>query len=280
MDKNTKMFTFGILVLVSLVFAILPLIIGYAVGPFGSFVFALVAVIFAILAFSVKYYDYLVLSFVHMKKGTAVVSSDDPFYMAPNGNAVVVRGETLVYASAFVRIPIYESASEMQPEDKFEFASLFAKVATISKTPMKLSVQLYIINKDDYIRKITDKLNQVQEVYNQLSNQPGTPADKTERINGEVTMWHNLYDSVNKTRSQTLAAYAMVSAVGGTEEEAINIAVIRAEEIAAGISSVLGITASVAREEEILVMLEPDHMIPSRTVDEMMQYKSSEQTTV
>lgn len=279
MDKNTKMFIFGVLALIGIVCAFVMTIMPQAYF-YISFILAIIAIVFSALAFSVRYYDYLVFPFLHMKKRTAIISNEDPYYLAPGGNAIVVRGEQLTYASSFVKIPLYVSASEMQPEEKAEFAVTFSKLAALSKTPTKVSSQLYIINKDEYIQRINDKLNQVQDIYNQIMGQPNVPPSKAERIKGEVTMWHNLYDNVSRARSQTLNAYAMVTAAGNTEEEAVNMAVVKGEELAAGISSLLGITSTLAHDDEILVFIEPDKMIPSKSVEEMMQYKSAESNEV
>ncbi|MDE1823537.1 MAG: hypothetical protein KGH50_04385, partial [Candidatus Micrarchaeota archaeon] len=71
--------------------------------------------------------------------------------------------------------------------------------------------------------------------------------------------------------SQGQMAYAMVSATGASEEEAVNLAIQKAEEAAAGISATLGVTASLARGDEILAFLEPEYVIPPTTVAEMMK---------
>ena len=275
LDRNTKMFIFGILALLGFVFAFVMSIVPHNYF-YVSFILSLFSLLFSVLAFSVRYYDYLFFPLLHMKKRTAVLNNDDPYYIAPNGNAIVVRGEQLVYASSFIKIPVYVSASEMQQQEKLDFAVNFSRLAALSKTPAKLSSQLYIINKDEYMRRISDKLGQVQDIYNQLIAQPDTPTSKAERIKGEVTMWHNLYDNVSRARSQTLAAYAMVTAAGNTEEEAVNLAVVKGEDLAAGISSLLGITATLAHGDEILVFIEADKMIPSKSIEEMMQYKAAE----
>lgn len=88
-------------------------------------------------------------------------------------------------------------------------------------------------------------------------------------------MWRNLLDSISKTHSRALILYAMVSALGGNEEEAANIAYQRAEELAGGISATLGVVAYVASGSELLTLLEPENMIPVETVSERVRQKTA-----
>lgn len=87
-------------------------------------------------------------------------------------------------------------------------------------------------------------------------------------------MWHNLLGSVNKVKSQALEAFAMTTAYGGNEEEAINLALQQADELAAGISAVFGIAASVMEGDEILKFVEPESMIPLVTISEQMRERA------
>lgn len=270
LNKNISSYAFIILVAVNLfllsIIAIMP--------PSFYIVASLLAVIVLaldVLAFSTRFYSYMLMPLLRMKKRTVVLSNDDPFYITSAGNAIVVRDGDIIHATSFVKIPIYRSATEMTDEEKLAFSRLFARVVTLSKTSFRLVSQLHVIDKDEYIKKITEKLNDAEDRYNTLINNKNTPRNVSERVSGEVTMWHNLFDSVSKSHSQAQITYAAISAVGGNEEEAVAIAAQQAEEMAAGINTVLGITATVARGQEMLVFIEPDYMIPPTTVSEMMR---------
>ena len=258
--------------LVPVVFLILIFLI--PIPPLGKFICALLALFTDLIAFSTKYYTYIFMPFIHMKNRTIILSSDEAFVMAPSGNAIIVRNEDGIFASAFVRIPSYRSATEMSPEEKVSFSRLFSRAVTLTKTPVKFASQLYVINKDEYIGNIRGKLNEAEERYQNLAVNQEVQKSDSERVKGEVTMWHNLYDNVSKTKSQALEAYAMVTAQGGNDEEASNLALQQADEIATGLSAVFGIGASVVEGEELLKFVEPDHMIPSVTISEQIMESS------
>jgi hypothetical protein len=241
------------------------------IDPAVKFLLVLAALAFDILAFSTKLYMDFFIPFLKMKGRTVVIDTDEPFRMAPSNNAIVVRKGADIFASAFVTIPTYRSATEMNQDEKIDFARLFSRALTLTKLPVKFGAQLYVINKDEYINNIKRKLDEAEERYQTVSISKTASKSESERIRGEVTMWHNLFESVNKVKSQALEAYAMTTAQGGTEEEAINLALQQADEIAAGISAIFGVQANIVEGADILRFIEPDYMIPFVTVSEQMR---------
>ncbi|MDE1873658.1 MAG: hypothetical protein KGI04_00875 [Candidatus Micrarchaeota archaeon] len=268
----SQKFLFSILMLISLIFIIGIYLLD--VPAVFKLVLAVLALAFDLLAFSTKLYMSFFIPFLKAKNRTVTLEADEAFNMAPSGNAIVVRRGGSVYASAFITIPTYRSATEMNNEEKIDFARLFSRALTISKSSVKFATQLYVINKDAYISNIRGRLDEAEEKYQNASMNPQMKKADSERTRGEATMWHNLYDNVNKVGSQALEAFAMVSAEGGTEEEAINLVLQRADEIASGVSSVFGVSAAVVEGEDLLRFVEPDHMIPPITVGEQLREKN------
>ena len=268
----SRRFLFTILLLISLIFLIMTfLIVGQ---PQIDTALAVFVLFFDLLAFSTRFYTPFFVPFLHMKNRTVVMETEEPFAMASSGNAIVVRKEGDVYASAFIKIPTYRSATEMSPEEKIDFSRLFSRALTLSRKPVRFGAQLYVINKDTYISHIISKLNEAEDRYQNMSVSKTVSKAESERVRGEVTMWHNLFESVNKVKSQALEAFAMTTAYGGNEEEAINLALLQADELAVGISSIFGVTATILEGEEMLKFIEPDYMIPLVTVSEQIRQSS------
>ncbi|MDE1869463.1 MAG: hypothetical protein KGH71_00560 [Candidatus Micrarchaeota archaeon] len=251
--------------------------VSLSIPNYLKIIFLIVALFIDILAASTRYYTYLFVPFTKIKDKTIVLSNEEPFYLAPSGTALIVRDGNEVYATAFIKIPIYKSATEMNEEEKIEFARLFSRIVSLSRTPLRISSQMYLINKDDYITKIRDRLNLVEENYQKASVDKSTDAGAIERLKGEVTMWHNLLESIGRVQSHALINYASVTALGTTEEEATSLVTQQAEEIAAGIGAILGINAPLMTGEEILLVTQPDFTIPFSTVSESIRQKTVEE---
>ncbi|MEM0074479.1 MAG: hypothetical protein QW091_01990 [Candidatus Micrarchaeaceae archaeon] len=266
---------FFMLVLISFVFVLLIYLL--YLPTYVKIIFAIIALAIDVMAFSTKYYTYLFIPLLHAKNKTVVLSPDPAFRISPNGNAIIVRSEGLFYVSAFVKIPFYKSATEMTEDERTDFARSFSKMLTISKEPVKFTTLLYVINKDEYINEIRQKLDLAEAAYASLNAQanPAQTTPQLERAKGEVTMWRNLLDSISRVRSNALGSYAMVTATGATEEEATTIAMQKADELAAGISATLGVSAYIMESKEFIAMIEPEEMIPFATISEQMQEKTA-----
>jgi hypothetical protein len=243
-------------------------------APLISLVLSLFALLFDLLAFSTKFYTSFFMPFLTMKDKSVVLEKEEPFFMASTGNAIVVRRENDIYASVFIKIPTYKSSTEMNADEKTEFARLFSRALTLTKNPVKFSTQLYVINKDSYISNIRNRLNEVEERYQNATVSKDISKEESERIKGEVTMWHNLLDNVSRVRSQSLETYAMTTSQGNNEEEAVNLALQEAGEVVTGISSTFGISASIIEGEEMLKFIEPNYMIPLVTISEQMRERT------
>jgi hypothetical protein len=248
-------------------------------NPFVDTVLGLLALFVTLLAFLTKDYMYLMISLVQNRNkrtgNKIVVNSAEAFLLSSSGSSIIRREGDSVYASSFVKVPLYRSATEMTSDEKLEFSKLFGKIFTLSKTPIKLTSQLYVINNDEYIGKLRNMLNQAEDKYrNMQAGNEDRHSAAFERSQGEVSMWRNLLESVSRAHSQSLMLYAMVSSWGGNDEEASNIAYQRAEELAVGISTILGVSASVMTGNELLALIEPEYMIPTETVSERIRQKT------
>jgi hypothetical protein len=265
----SERFLFAMLILVSATLVLFTILFTFPTA--AKFVLVVVALLLDVLAFSTKFYAQFFTPFLHMKGRTVTLKDSEAFTLAPTGNAIIVRSGGDTYASAFVKIPSYRSATEMNPEEKVDFTKLFSRVMTLSKTPVKFAAQLYVINKDSYIGNIRNRLNEAEEKYGGTSLDKGASKEAVERIKGEVTMWHNLFDHVSKTQSRSLEAYAMITSQGGNEEEAVNLALQKADEVATGVSALFGIGATIMEGEEMLKFVEPDYIIPVVTAAEQIR---------
>lgn len=272
---NSELIAFSVVAAGGFVFAIvagaLPASLGIVALPL-----CIVALLAAIVALSARWYYFMFNPMLHMKGGLVTLDTNEPFYMSQNNNSILVRSGEYVYATAFIRVPMYSSATEMNDEQKLNFAELFARMVGVSKDPIRVSSQLYSINKDDYIARVNGKLNEAEGKYSTLQADKKASKTDLDRIKGEVTMWHNLLDSVAKANSQALTVYACTTAIGGTEEQAVNLVALKSDEIAAGISATLGIAASVVTGAELLVLIEPEFMIPPTTISELMKYSATQ----
>ncbi|MEM3791319.1 MAG: hypothetical protein QXL16_01145 [Candidatus Micrarchaeaceae archaeon] len=242
-----------------------------------KFILGLLAIGFDLLAYFSRFYSYILFPLFKSRSRRIVLNDSEIFTMHSSNKAIVCRLGGGIYASAFVKVPIYRSATEMSDEEKIEFSKVFGRILSLSSTPIKLSSHVFMIDKDEYINKIRDKLSEAEIKFTELSNDPNAPKEEIERLKGMMAMWQNVLFHFTRSDSNALVAYVTVSSEGATEEEAANLALIKAEEISAGISSLLGVPAEIAEGKEILKLIEPEYIIPYVTVSEKYKEKVVEQ---
>lgn len=274
MASNSQITSF--VILLAIAFALEVVALGFPASAL-KFVLSLIAVIFAVLAFSMRYYSYIFIPLLHAKNKNIVLSEYEPFILAPSGNAITTHSESFVYATAYVRIPVYSSSTEMEDEEKQDFSTLFSRVVSLSKSPIKISTQMSVLNKDDYINKVKDKLNDAENRYQVITTDKTAKPEDVERIKGEVTMWHNLLDNITKLQSLAAISYIGVTAMGGNDEEAINMALQKANELAAGIGAIYGVVADIISSPEIFLLIEPEYIIPFSTVNSQINENTMKQ---
>ncbi len=243
--------------------------------PAAVQIFLLVIALAAdVVAFSTRYYAYMFGPFFKMKNGKVTLNDSEAFTLSPSGNAIIVREGEGVWATSYIRVPVYKSGTEMSPEEKVDFSSLFSRVVTLSKDPFRIATQLSVINKDDYLNRIRDKMNAAEERYQRIVGDQAAKKPAVERVKGEVTMWHNLFDNVTKAQSNALSTYVMVSAYGGSEDEAVNIVLRKADELASGIGAIFGVAPTMVQGTDMLAFVEPEYIIPVGTVSEQIRQKT------
>ncbi len=271
MAIKTNILIFTIFISISVLFAVGTLV---STNPVLTILFSIIALFFSVLGFSTRFYTYLYIPLFKSRKRNIVLSNQEAFLLSPSGNTIIINDSAGTYATAFVKIPLYRSSTEMTESEKLDLGRTFSRVLTLTKETTKFSSEMYVVNKDEYINKVRAKLQNSSEKLREMQSSEPSNSEKLNRLKGELTMWENLISNISSSRSESLVTYNMVSAFGQNEEEASSIAYQKAEEIAAGISAALGVTAYIAEGEELLSLIEPNYMIPVETVNEIIRQKS------
>ncbi|MGC8567819.1 MAG: hypothetical protein ACP5RP_00975 [Candidatus Micrarchaeia archaeon] len=267
MDQRYVIF-FGIIA-ISAVFIVIAEVLPIFLWPL-KLLFIVIGLAFDILAFSSRFYLYLVSPLISQRKRFIVLSQENPYTLSESSDVVVTkRGENFI-ATIFIEVPLYVSATEMQDEAKFNFAMQVGKLMSISPYPIKFSNQTSILNKDEYIQSLHHLLSMAQNDELKISENKDLSPSDINRIKGKVSMWQNILDNVSNVQSFDQTIFAEVSAEAPKDYEAITLAQQRAREVMSGINSILGVMPVVATGADILKFLEPEYIIPSVEVKEKL----------
>ncbi|MCL4371966.1 hypothetical protein M1373_01465 [Candidatus Marsarchaeota archaeon] len=239
-------------------------------------IFLLLSMIFDALAFSSKYYSYLIIPLIKQHKRHIVLSKENAYWMSQTEDTILKRVGDNFIATVYISIPVYRSATEMEDEEKLDFAMQISKLVGLSKDPARYTTELYVMNKDDYIQKLRETISMTENEEAELQDK-NAPKKDLERVRGKLAMWRNMLDSISKSLSFELLSYVTVSATGSKEYEAISIAQQKARELMSGIGSLFGVPPSIITGADLLKFVEPEYLIPFSTVTEQINKNIQEQ---
>jgi hypothetical protein len=230
----------------------------------------LIAAVFAdVLGFASRYYTYLLWPLLKQRKKHVIISNQSAYWLSPTGDCIVRLEGSDYIATAYINIPIYVSSSEMTDSDKLKFANQVSRLVGISKDPVRFSSELYLMNKDTYIEKLKDTINQIEDEEAALVKN-NAPENQMEHVRGKLSMWRKMLDNVSNEISFELGSFVCVSAKGGKEFEAITIVQQKAKELMNGIATILGVPPNIAVGTDILKYIEPEYLIPFTTITEQI----------
>lgn len=263
---DQKIFLFGILVIAAFALIIAGALIPSQILPYPiKIIIYIIAIFLDVLAFATRYYTYIMMPLFKQRKKNITLDVQEPYWIAGSNDAIVRKiGEEFI-ATTFILIPLYRSATEMSIDEKLSFGAQIGRLISINTEPVRYSTQLHVMDKEAYLSSIRDSLNMSENEIIELT-QKNASQHEIDNAKGRTTMWRNMMERMSIEQSFELVLYASVSASGTKEYEATSIVQQRARDLMSGISSTLGITTSIITGNEMLKVIEPDHLIPYSNV--------------
>ncbi|MGI0133958.1 MAG: hypothetical protein ACREBW_03250 [Candidatus Micrarchaeaceae archaeon] len=251
----------------------LPNTLGFDVLKLVILLFAVLA---DVLAFASRYYAYLMIPMFRQRRRFIILNDQSAYWLSSSADSVLQKEGDEFIATVYINVPLYRSATEMTDEEKITFTQQVSRLVGLSRDPARFTSELYVMNKDSYIQKLRDTINEVENE-EAKATQGGASQSDVERVRGKLAMWRKMLDNVSKSTSLELTSFAAVSARGGKEFEAVTLAQQKARELMSGIGSTFGVTPSIVVGGEILKFIEPEYLIPFSTVSEQISKNVQEE---
>ncbi len=240
-------------------------------------IFAL-AIFFDILAFASRYHTYLILPLVRQHSRHVIINAQTPYWLSTTGDCIIRKLGDQFVATVYINIPLYISSSEMTDEEKLAFTTQVSRLVGVSKEPVRFTTELYLMNKDDYIQKLKDNINTMENEQAKMMEANAGERD-LEHVKGKLSMWRKMLENISKNVSYELGSFAAISGKGTKEFEAITVAQQKARDLMAGISATLGVPPNIMVGNEILKYVEPEHLIPYSTITEEIEQNIEQQVS-
>ena len=258
-DGTNKMFIYG-----PLAMGILGLIFIFMFGS-GSSVAIIIGGLFtglgSLFTFLFWKYGYLLIPLVTERTNVVMITKGG--YEVPPSQDVIVKktGEGVYYASAFLAIKVFESATEKSLEENVSYNEYFERAMSNLKYVTKIAYMLYVEQK----RKTIETKRAEAQLRLARERDKGDPdvlkMDKYER---EVHHWDlQLNKLIRGVKPMGVVAYAMTTAAGVSKEGAIASVKAQARELTTVLSNALNVEVKWLRGDEMLKCFEWEKFYPT-----------------
>ncbi|MEM2138148.1 MAG: hypothetical protein QW568_03610 [Candidatus Anstonellaceae archaeon] len=207
-------------------------------------------------------YGYVLLPLITQRAN--IVQIMEGGYEVPPTNDVVLKNVGgIYYASKFLAVRIYESASEKSADENVVYSEYFERAISSVKYVTKFAMMVYMKDISDYRSRIETKHAEAQLRLARERDKPDPDVLRLDRYEKEVAMWEAQINKLTRgIKPMGVVSYIMTTAVGVSKESATAAATSQANELKSTIANALNVQIDVLTGEEMLRCFQWEVMIP------------------
>ncbi len=232
----------------------------------GGSIFSLIGAILAFFGtiFGVLFWKYGYILVPLLTTRSKIVLMDKMGYEIPPSQDVVVKNTNGVfYASAFLGIKIFESATEKTQDQNLVYNQYFERAISNLKYVTKIAYLLYVEDVGKKRKLIEAKRAEAQLRLARERDKPQPDVLKIDKYEREVAMWDaQLQRLIKGVKPMGVVAYAQTTAVGVSKEAAIAAVRTQARELQTLLSNSLNVEVYKLTGDEMLKCFEWEHAFP------------------
>ncbi len=231
-------------------------------NPFISFIAALLCMAGSAGAIIFYKYGYIAVPLL-TQKGNIVQIMEGGWEIPPSNDVVLKNVGGVYYASKYLGVKIYESASEKSVEENMVYSEYFERAISSVKYVTKFAMMIYMKDISEHRSRIETKHAEAQLRLARERDKPDPDVLKMDRYEKEVAMWESQINKLTRgIKPMGLVSYVMTTAVGVSKEAAMASAAAQANELKATIANALNVQVELLTGDEMLRCFQWEVMIP------------------
>jgi len=242
-----------------------------AIGALFAFIaggpFALIGGIMAGLGsmFGILFWKYGYILVPLITQRTKVILMSELGYEVPPSQDVIVKNVGGVfYASAFLGLKIFESATEKTTEENIAYSQFFERAISNIKYVTKIAYLLYVEDVGEKRKTIETKRAEAQLRLARERDKPQPDVLKIDKYEREVSIWDTqLTRLIKGVKPMGILAFAQTTAAGLSKEAAMALARSQANELRTVLANALNIEVVNLQGDEMLKCFEWDRFFPT-----------------
>ena len=215
--------------------------------------------------FGVLFWKYGYLLIPLITERTKIVMMSDLGYEIPPGQDVVVKSANgIFYASSFLGIKIFESATEKSTEENLTYSQFFERAISNIKYVTKVAYLLYVEDVGEKRKTIETRRAEAQLRLARERDKAQPDVLKIDKYERDVSIWDNqLTRLIKGVKPMGVIAYAQTTAVGLSKEAAIASVRSQGNELRTVLANALNVEVVTLTGDEMLKCFEWEKFFPA-----------------
>jgi len=209
-------------------------------------------------------YGYILVPLI-TERSRIILKMEGGYEVPPSEDVIVKQMEGGVYyASAFLAIKIFESATEKSSEENISYNEYFERAISNLKYVTKIAYMLYVEDIGQKRKMIETKRAEAQLRLARERDKPEADVLKIDKYEREVAHWDlQLNKLIKGVKPMGVIAYAMTTAAGVSKEGAIATVKAQANELTTVLSNALNVEVKWLKGDEMLKCFEWEKFYPT-----------------
>lgn len=262
MASQNKIYSYG-----AAGIGLLGAFIAFAGGTPGAIIGGIFAFFGSALAVIFLKYGYLVIPMITQKTKT-VLMTDTGYEIPPAQDVIVKNANGVYYASAFLGIKIFESATEKGMEENVAYNQYFERAISNLKYVTKVSYMLYVEDISEKRKMIEAKRAEAQLRLAREREKGEPDVLKIDKYEREVGVWDlQLNKLIKGIKPMGVIAYTMTCAAGVSKDAAIASVKAQAAELRTVLANALNVEVEWLTADQMLKCFEWERFFPVTVQD-------------
>ncbi len=207
-------------------------------------------------------YGYIIIPLITQRTKTVMVTTEG-YEVPPEQDVIVKPTGGVFYASAFLGLKIFESATEKTLDENVSYNKYFERAVSNLKYVTKIAYMLYVEDVGEKRKMIETKRAEGQLRLSREREKPEPDVLKIDRYEREVAHWDaQLNKLIKGVKPMGIIAYSMTTATGLSKEAAIAAVRSQASELRTVLANALNVEVVQLTGDEMLKCFEWERFYP------------------
>lgn len=258
MADSPKMFIYG-----SMLIGVIGFLFSFIFGSSGAVLGGFFSGLGAVMAMVFWKYGYIIIPVI-TQRARIVTIDGGGFEVPPSNDVIVKKSGSVYYASVFLGIKIYESATEKSSEENFTYNQYFERAISNLKYVVKIAYMMYVEDIGEKRKLIETKRAEAQLRLARERDKPEPDVLRIDKYEREVTLWDTQLNKLIKgLKPMGVIAYAMTTAAGVSKDAAVASVKAQANELKTVLANSLNVEVKWLTADEMLKCFEWETFFPT-----------------